>query len=175
MKRLKRFLPIILAFISFATILYSQSSSIGKKNFQFECEDQYKNMHRWFQYLYKPQILIISDRKGISYYDNWKTPLKEKFEKQNIYLLDIFDLSDIKPFMKGYFRTQFKDRYNYPVFLDWDGKASKYYGCQAEVPNVIFLDSAGVVKYQIAGNGAPEQVKDAINQIDAILKKSSSK
>ena len=153
----------------------AQVANIGRKGYAFELEDQFKSLHRWFQYGAKPQILVVSDRVGFEFLDNWAVPLKENFETKGVIIHSIVSLADIKPFMKGYFRKQFKDKYTNPIMLDWDNKVFNYYKCQPNLANVIYLDSTKTVKYQIAGNGVVEQVRDAINQIEKTLANKSEK
>lgn len=144
-------------------------ANIGRKLYFFELEDQFKTIHRWFHYGNKPQIYVISDRVGFEFIENWTAPLKEHFETKGVLIHTIVSLPEIKPFAKGFFRNQIKEKYSNPVLLDWDGKMFKYYNCQGNLTNVIFIDSSKTVKYQIAGNGVPEQIRDAINQIDKAI------
>jgi len=161
---------IVLLIISYISVVTAYDKSfIGKQAKEFVLEDQFSKEHTWSKFNGKPVILLLSDREGSKYSDNWSKPLFEKFGK-NVEFIAIADVSSVPFFLKGFIRGKFREAYKNPVLLDWDGDIVEYYGITENVTTFIAINKNGIVQSYLSGKGSPDELTKAEAAIQTIIR-----
>lgn len=160
----------IIVIISSIGLLSAYATDVlGKKAKEFELEDQFSKEHDWSRYEGKPVIMLLTDREGSKYSDNWSKPLFEKFGKTAEFIA-IADVSAVPFFLKGFIRGKFRDVYKNPVLLDWDGDITEYYGIKEDVVTFIAIDKKGIVQSHLSGKGTADELTKAYNAVQSIIR-----
>lgn len=98
----------------------------------------------------KVSVLTIADRLGSCQLAAWVKPIRDQFGER----VEIFGLADvtgvpglIRPMVSGYF----KDKIQYPVMLDWDGKVVASYGYVRKEALLLVIDRNGRIRLRETG------------------------
>ena len=158
---------VIIALLFAASVLVAddEPKANGLKAAKFTLEDQYQQKWSWKEHWQgKPTVLVISDWKGSDYTENWTLPLTQRF-KDRVQFVAIADLSlseEAPSFMQGTLkntlREQFRDSYKNSILLDWKGRVCDYYRVRDGLPNVVYIDAAGIVQLHTWGTGKDDHV-----------------
>lgn len=144
------------------------SSLTGKKAKDFVLEDQFSKEHSWEKFSGKPTVLLLGDREGSKFSDNWSKPLFTRYGNA-IHLVAIADVSSVPFFLKGFIRGKFRDVYTNPILMDWDGETVEYYDIQKNVTTFIAIDKQGVIRAHLSGKGTAEDLTKAYTAVQSIL------
>lgn len=151
-------------------IAVAETALIGTKAKQFTLVDQFSKEYPWSMYRGKDVMLFLADRKGSELTTQWTTPLREKFGNAIEYI-PIADVSAVPFFLKSFIRGKIKDKYQYPILLDWDGDVAEHYLLKPDVPTLVFIDKSETVRYYTYGKGTEAEIQKAIGEIEIILRK----
>jgi hypothetical protein len=169
---MKLFLLFVLTIaVSFVNI-FSNEKMIGKKAYNFTLRDQHDNTHYWTSFKGKPTIIILSDRAGSDFVDNWVKPLQKSLGSK-VKFVPVAEVSSAPGFVHGLIRSGIRDKYNYPLYLDWDGDTYKYYQCKAEVPNLYFVGSDEKIAITTSGKGTKNEVSAFIENVEKLIEPKS--
>jgi hypothetical protein len=127
-------------------VLAGETNRVAK----IELNDQYDKTHTIAYPQTKMSVLTIADRPGSAQLDAWVKPIREKFGES----VEIYGLADvagvprpIRPFVVGYF----KDKIEYPVLLDWDGKTVARFGYARKQALLLVIDQKGEIRHRVSG------------------------
>jgi hypothetical protein len=154
--------------VSVSTSMSFYNTLIGKKAKDFVMEDQFSKEHSWEKFSGKPTVLLLGDREGSKFTDNWSKPLFARYGN-TIHLVAMADVSSVPFFLKGFIRGKFRDAYTTPILMDWDGETVEYYDIQKNVPTFIAIDKQGIVRAHLSGKGTAEDLAKAYNAVQSIL------
>jgi len=143
---------------------------IGKKAYNFTLRDQFDKTHYWTSFKGKPTVIILSDRAGSDFVDNWVKPLQKNLGTK-VKFVPIAEVSIAPGFVHGLIRSGIRDKYTYPLYLDWDGDTYKYYQCKPNIPNVFFVGEDEKISFTMAGNGSTTEVAFFIENVEKLLQK----
>lgn len=147
----------------------AENTSVGKRAIEFDLTDQFEREWSWKQHWKgKATILVLSDWKGSDYTPTWTTPLTARL-KDRVKFVALADVSLAPGFLKGYLRSRFRDAYDTPILLDWDGDVFEHYSFESGVPNVIFIDAQGVVRLHVWGKGSADQANAFATNVEKLL------
>lgn len=163
----------VLTLAVFCSILFLQASAnttaVGKKAIEFDLSDQFEREWSWKQnWKGRSTIIVLSDWKGSDYTPAWTTPLTAKL-KDRVKFVALADVSLAPGFLKGYLRSRFRDAYQTPILLDWDGDVFTHYSFESGVPNVLFIDAQGIVRLHVWGKGSAEQANAFAANVEKLL------
>lgn len=120
-------------------------------------------------------LLVYGDRLGSDFMGAWIHAVGEHYQavEQAITIVRVANLHAVpaffQPYVKGKFRTKNSDGSpNLPVLLDWDGLLAKTYSFRDDLTNVYLIDDRGVLRYQTAGQGLPEETELLFREIDKL-------
>lgn len=142
-----------------------EPKAIGLKAAKFTMEDQFQQKWAWKDHWQgKPTVLVMSDWKGSDYIENWMKALALQF-KDRVHFVAIADLSlsqEAPSFMQGTLqsslRERFRNNYTNSILLDWKGRVCDYYRVRDGLPNIVYIDAAGIVQLHTWGTGKDEHV-----------------
>jgi hypothetical protein len=154
------------------TNTFSNEKMVGKKAYNFTLRDQHDNTHYWTSFKGKPTIIILSDRAGSDFVDNWVKPLQKALGSK-VKFVPVAEVSSAPGFVHGMIRSGIRDKYNYPLYLDWEGDTYRYYQCKAEVPNLYFVGSDEKIAITTAGKGTKNEVTTFIENVEKLLEPKS--
>jgi hypothetical protein len=168
----RHFVTLILSCIVVCSfvIAVAETSLVGTKAKQFKLVDQFSKEYPWSLYRGKNVILLLADRKGSELTETWTTPLRQKFGT-GVEYIPIADVSSVPFFLKSFVRGKIKDKYQYPILLDWDGDVAEHYLLKPDVPTLVFIDKSETVRYYTYGKGTEAEIQKTITEIESILKK----
>ena len=152
------------------SLAVAETTLIGTKAKQFTLVDQFSKEYPWSLYRGKNVLLFLADRKGSELTPKWTTPLREKFGT-SIEYIPIADVSAVPFFLKSFIRGKIKDKYQYPILLDWEGDVAEHYLLKPDVPTIVFIDKSETVRYYTYGKGTEAEIKKTIEEIESILRK----
>jgi hypothetical protein len=110
----------------------------------FELQDQFGTNHVVKFPQPKPMVLIIADRKGSEQIDAWVAALKARYGKR-IEMIGVADVGGAPGWLHGLIRKSIRNKYAYPILLDWSGSLPASLNCQQDTANVFLLDPTGHV------------------------------
>lgn len=151
---------------------FSNDKMIGKKAYNFTLRDQHDNTHYWTSFKGKPTIIILSDRAGSDFVDNWVKPLQKSLASK-VKFVPVAEVSSAPGFVHGLIRSGIRDKYNYPLYLDWEGDTYKYYQCKPEVPNLFFVGTDEKIALTTSGKGSKTEVTSFIDSIEKLIEPKS--
>ena len=142
-----------------------EPKAIGLKAAKFTMEDQFQQKWAWKDHWQgKPTVLVMSDWTGSDYIDNWTLPLTKRF-KGRVQFVAMADLSltqEAPSFMQSSLqntlRERFREAYKNSILMDWKGRVCDYYRVRDGLPNVVYIDAAGVVQLHTWGTGKDDHV-----------------
>jgi hypothetical protein len=169
---LKAILLFVFTVVVTFTNTFSNEKMVGKKAYNFTLRDQHDNTHYWTSFKGKPTIIILSDRAGSDFVDNWVKPLQKALGSK-VKFVPVAEVSSAPGFVHGMIRSGIRDKYNYPLYLDWEGDTYKYYQCKAEVPNLYFIGSDEKIAITTAGKGTKNEVSTFIENVEKLLEPKS--
>ncbi len=170
--------PIVIQTIAIAILLFTSVSTfsneklVGKKAYNFTLRDQFDNTHYWTSFKGKPTIIILSDRAGSDFVDNWVKPLKKSLGSK-VKFVPIAEVSIAPGFVHGLIRSGIRDKYSYPLYLDWEGDTYRYYQCKPEMPNLYFVGEDEKIAITTAGKGSKAEVTAFIENVEKLLTSTS--
>lgn len=168
----KAILLFVLTVVVTCTNSFSNEKMVGKKAYNFTLRDQHDNTHYWTSFKGKPTIIILSDRAGSDFVDNWVKPLQKALGSK-VKFVPVAEVSSAPGFVHGMIRSGIRDKYNYPLYLDWEGDTYRYYQCKAEVPNLYFVGSDEKIAITTAGKGTKNEVTTFIENVEKLLEPKS--
>lgn len=147
------------------------AKAIGKRAVSFTLEDQFEKSWAWDRHWKgRPTVLVLSDWKGSDYTEKWTQPLTRRFSDR-VAFVALADVSLAPSFLKGYLRGRFRDAYtSYSVLLDWDGDVFTHYNVRPGLPNVIFIDTDGIVRLHTWGTGSPDHVNTFGDELERMIR-----
>lgn len=161
---------ILLIVVSYCSVLIAADNKIlGKEAIDFVLEDQFSKEHNWSKYKGKPVVILLCDREGSKYVDNWSKPLFEKYGK-SVEFVAIADVSAVPFFLKGFIRGKFRDKYQNPILMDWDGETVEYYDIAEDVTTFICVDKKGIVRSHFSGKGSADDLTKAHSAVQSIIR-----
>ncbi len=168
----KAILLFVFTVVVTCTNTFSNEKMVGKKAYNFTLRDQHDNTHYWTSFKGKPTIIILSDRAGSDFVDNWVKPLQKALGSK-VKFVPVAEVSSAPGFVHGMIRSGIRDKYNYPLYLDWEGDTYRYYQCKAEVPNLYFVGSDEKIAITTAGKGTKNEVTTFIENVEKLLEPKS--
>jgi len=168
----KAILLFVFTVVVTCTNSFSNEKMVGKKAYNFTLRDQHDNTHYWTSFKGKPTIIILSDRAGSDFVDNWVKPLQKALGSK-VKFVPVAEVSSAPGFVHGMIRSGIRDKYNYPLYLDWEGDTYRYYQCKAEVPNLYFVGSDEKIAITTAGKGTKNEVTTFIENVEKLLEPKS--
>lgn len=149
--------------------LSADNTAVGKRAIEFDLADQFEREWSWKQHWKgKPTILVLSDWKGSDHTPTWTTPLTARL-KDRVKFVALADVSLAPGFLKGYLRSRFRDAYETPILLDWEGDVFEHYSFESGVPNVLFVDAQGIVRLHVWGKGSADQANAFATSVEKLL------
>lgn len=143
--------------------------AVGVSALEFTLQDQFQQSWTWQKHWKgKSVVLIMSDWKGSDYTKNWTAPLVKKFSDKTQFVA-FADVSLAPEFIRSYIRDKFKEVYPTSILLDWDGSVFQHYKVKAGVPNVLFIDAAGIVRMHTWGTGSEKHVAMVSKALEKFL------
>lgn len=121
---------------------------------QFQIEDQFKQDHTDTEFRGRALILLISDRQGSQFTDEWMSALRDALvsvpEPDGPRIVEVADVRGVPFFVKGAVRGKFPKDERQWVLLDWKGEFAKAYELEAYKLNILVFDPTGWLQYQVA-------------------------
>ena len=152
-----------------SSIAADPSTAIGKRAIGFTMEDQYEKEWSWDDHWRgKPTIIMMTDRKGKDFLQNWIKPLVDTFRTQ-VRFASFADVSTVPGFLKGFIRGKFREAFTWSILMDWDGMVMEHYKAKPDVPNILFVDSNGIVRLHTWGDGTGASVTMFIDHVQRHL------
>ena len=161
--RLSTFLALLCGFLWSAGLSHAVAPALD-----FELQDQYGNLHRVAFPNERISVLVLADRTGAKQLDSWVRPLHARYGKA-IDILGVARLAGVPTGLKPLFRALFRKTLKYPVMLDWSGAISTRYQYEANLANLLVLDSAGRIEYRFNGAATPDVLKTCFRRIVGLL------
>jgi hypothetical protein len=151
--------------LSITTTAADPATAIGKRAITFTLEDQYEQEWAWDKHWRgKPTIVMMTDRNGKDYLQNWIKPLVDSLDSK-VRFASFADVSTVPGFLKGFIRSRFREAFTWSILMDWDGVVIEHYLARPDVPNLLFVDASGTVRLQ----GTGTSVKTFIDQVKRFL------
>jgi hypothetical protein len=113
-------------------------------------------------------LLTIADRKGSEQIAGWIAPLRQRFGT-NIDIRGIADVSTVPRALQGLVRSRFQGLLNYPVMMDWSGRAVSAFTYVPGQAIVFVLDGSGQILKRIRGKASNKAVQDLCETINNAL------
>ncbi len=161
--RLSTLLALLCGFLGSAGLSYAAVPASG-----FEIQDQYGKLHRVAFPKERISILVLADRTGAKQLDSWVRPLHARYGTA-IDILGVARLAGVPAGLKPVLRALFRRTLKYPVMMDWSGDVSTRYQYEANLANLLVLDSAGRIEYRFNGAATPDALETCFRRIDGLL------
>ena len=158
-------LAYLVTFSITTTLAADPATAIGKRAIAFTLEDQYQQEWAWDKHWRgKPTIVMMTDRSGKDYLQNWIKPLVDSLNDK-VRFASFADVSTVPGFLKGFIRSKFREAFTWSILMDWDGVVMEHYLARPDVPNILFVDATGTVRLHTWGQGTGSSVKTFIDQV----------
>jgi len=115
-----------------------------------ELKDQYDKPHVVTFPREKVSVLTIADRRGSEQLEAWIRPIREKCGEE-IEIHGLADVAGVPRPIRPMVVNHFKDKIQYPVMLDWDGKTVAQYGYSKNAAMVLVIDRNGTIRHRVQG------------------------
>ncbi len=160
---------LLVLMISVVVVGAGDDKAIGKTALEFVLPDQFEQEWAWEKHWKgKHTVMVLSDRSGSDYTNNWTKPLYERF-KDRVQFVAIADVSSVPGFIKGLVRDKFKEAFTNSILMDWEGDVCEYYMMQSGLPNVLYLDAKGIVRLHTWGKGSKDHLDAFATNVERSL------
>ncbi len=150
-----RLLPLTLAG---AFLLLTGMVSVGSKVPAYTVEDQNERSWKLSNFSDKPVLYVLCDLEAYDHVDNWTKELVPRY-KSKIHFVPVADVSAVPGLMKGYIRGKFKDEFDYPILMDWEGVLVKALRMKPGFPTLVITKADGTMTYHAWGKGTKKQIE----------------
>lgn len=141
-----------------ALVMLTGMVKIGSKVPAYTVEDQNERAWKRGDFSKKPVLYVLCDLDAYDHVDNWTKELVPKY-KSKIHFVPVADVSTVPGLIKGYVRGKFKDEFDYPILMDWEGVLVKALGMKAGYPTLVITKADGTMTYHAWGKGSTKQIE----------------
>lgn len=152
-----------------APLLTTPRSLIGSRIPDFNIEDQFEREWKSSSFKGTTTVYVLSGRDGHEYSENWTRVLIPRFKNSPVRFVPVADVQEVPGFLKGFIRSQFKEKFKYSVLLDWEGTLISAFNMTKGYPNFVVVGRDGVVRHVTHGKGNSRQVEALATKLQQIL------
>lgn len=147
--------------------------------FDFEMEDQFRDVHRSSDVSGSIVVVIGSDKDGSEFNELWGQAIHEALldhpRYDRISFLPLADLRGVPFFLRGLVRGFMPDNNERWVLTDWKGLFPGTYGFEDKATNLLVFSQQGVLKHQHSGREPDDDaVETIVNLLRAMLERQES-
>ena len=135
----------------------------------FDLADQFEKLHKFDFPRSNVTVLVVADRSGSKQLEGWIRPIYKRYEKR-IDIWGIADLGTVPGRLQKFVRSSFKKRSDYPILLDWTGKASASFGYLPKKANCYLVDRDGKILLHFVGEADTRSHRELFEIVDQLLR-----
>jgi len=135
---------------------------------EFVLQDQYNQTHHYRFPQATLSILLLADYAGSAQLEDWIRPLYARYQN-TICIYGVAELSLVPRLLHGVVRTFLRERLQYPVLLDWQGRVSRRYAYQSGQTNLFVIDAQGHIVFKVIGAADARKLHQVCTHINGLL------
>jgi hypothetical protein len=120
-------------------------------------EDQFGHEHALTFPTTNRVLVTYADRKGSEQIAPWVASLRKQ-ASGGVTIVGVANLEGVPGAFRNRVRSRFKEKFSYPVLLDWEGTLRQAFPFRHDVANIYLFDSAGKMLCHESGPADPEKM-----------------
>ncbi|HWH72519.1 MAG TPA: hypothetical protein VNT26_24370 [Candidatus Sulfotelmatobacter sp.] len=148
------------------------STQVGATNTtvlsSFELPDQYGHQHQCDFSRSSITVLTLADKQGAEQIPGWVQALKARFGSR-INLEGVADVSSVPGVFRSMVRKGLREKFQYPIMLDWEGKVVSRFQLAKGMANVFLVARNGQLLLSAQGPAESNQLAKVFAAIERQL------